>query len=141
MNTLSFTTQISAPRETVWRTLWEDATYRKWTAAFTEGSYAESDWMEGSTVRFLSPGGNGMYGVIEKSDPPAQMVFLHQGEITEGREVPKDWGGARERYFLQEGEGGTLLKVEVDVNETFSAYMTEVFPRALAILKELAEGA
>lgn len=61
MEKLHFSTNINAPREKVWDTLWNDNSYRKWTSAFMEGSYAETDnWKEGSKVLFLSPGGDGM---------------------------------------------------------------------------------
>jgi len=44
---LTFTTTIDAPKELVWRTMLEDETYRKWTRAFQEGSYAVTDWKPG----------------------------------------------------------------------------------------------
>jgi len=56
MNTLTFETQIDANTKKVWDTLWNDGTYRLWTAVFMEGSYAESNWEEGSPILFLSPG-------------------------------------------------------------------------------------
>ncbi|MGQ0827138.1 MAG: hypothetical protein ACT4ON_01960 [Bacteroidota bacterium] len=43
MEKLQFTIDIKASREKVWKTLWEDTSYRKWTSAFSEGSYAVSD--------------------------------------------------------------------------------------------------
>ena len=64
MTTLNFTTNIKAPAAKVWQVLWDDATYRQWTGAFQEGSYAVSDWKEGSKIHFLSPNGDGMFGII-----------------------------------------------------------------------------
>ena len=61
MSTLKFNTNINAPKEKVWETLWNDTTYQQWTAAFTAGSYTESDWNEGSKIKFLSPNGNRMF--------------------------------------------------------------------------------
>ena len=86
MATLNFSVTINAPKEKVWDVLWSDEGYRKWTAVFTEGSYAESDWKEGSKIRFLSAEGDGMYGIIHKKEPFEQMVFEHQGEIKNGVE-------------------------------------------------------
>ena len=37
MPALHFTVNINAPKEKVWETLWDDATYRQWTAAFHPG--------------------------------------------------------------------------------------------------------
>src|SRR6186997_2278666 len=114
MKTLKFTEEINAPKEKVWKTLWDDATYRQWTAAFMEGSYAETDWKEGSKVLFLSPGGNGMFSVIEKKIPNEQMIFKHLGEVKNGVEVPGDWAGAKEAYHLEEKNGTTQLDVQLD---------------------------
>ena len=51
---------INAPKETVWKTMMEQETYRTWTTPFHEGSYYVGDWnMEGSTVRFLGPSEDG----------------------------------------------------------------------------------
>jgi len=88
MEKLQFSVSINAPKEKVWNTLWDDNTYRQWTAAFMEGSYAESDWNEGSSILFLTPGGDGMFAVIERKIPNEQMSFKHLGEIKNGVQVP-----------------------------------------------------
>lgn len=84
MSTLTFSVAINAPREKVWETLWNDASYREWTAVFMEGSYAETDWNEGSKVSFLTPKGDGMFGIIQKKIPNVQMTFKHLGEVRNG---------------------------------------------------------
>jgi uncharacterized protein YndB with AHSA1/START domain len=100
MTTIDFTVHINAPKEKVWDMLWSDAGYRKWTSVFSEGSYAESDWQEGSKIRFLSPEGGGMYGIIQRKVPYEQMVFEQQGEIKNGLEETREWSGATESYCL-----------------------------------------
>ena len=60
MKTLKFKIEINAPKEKVWNILWEDASYRKWTATFCEGGYAVTDWKENSKALFLTPNGEGM---------------------------------------------------------------------------------
>jgi len=81
METLQFKIEINAPASKVWRVLWDDATYRKWTTAFCEGSYAVSNWNEGDGVHFLAPNGDGMYSVIEKKIDKQLMSFRHIGNI------------------------------------------------------------
>lgn len=139
MDTLEFSVQIHAPRERVWKVLWSDEGYRNWTAAFTEGSYAESDWQQGSPIRFLSPGGNGMFGIIQEMVPHETMVFEHQGEVRDGVEQKMDWAGARERYYLQEAAGGTELRVVLDINEEHREYFEKTFPLALEKVRQLSE--
>jgi hypothetical protein len=144
MNHLKFSTQIRAPREKVWNVLWNDITYRKWTSVFNEGSYAESDWNEGSKVKFLSPTGEGMYSRIDKKVPNEFMSFKHLGLIKEGKEQPQDeetqkWSGAMEDYRLKEINGLTELIVETDVTEDFQEFIEKTFPMALEKVKNLSE--
>ncbi|HYG50215.1 MAG TPA: SRPBCC domain-containing protein [Flavobacteriales bacterium] len=141
MKTLHFNVKINAPKEKVWKTLWDDVTYRKWTSAFSEGSHAVSDWKEGSTVHFLDGKGAGMYSKIAKLVPNEFMSFSHQGEIKDGKEQPanSEWSGSHENYTLKEVNDSTELLVDLDSVGEFEQYFTEVFPKALANVKNLAE--
>lgn len=139
MNRLKFQSTINAPKEKVWETLWNDATYRQWTSAFCEGSYAESDWQEGSRILFLSPDGSGMFSIIEKMVPLEQMSFRHLGEIKNGVEEPKDWDDATENYYLKGNNGVTELTVEMGITPDFEQYLSSAFPNALDKMKEICE--
>lgn len=140
MKKLNFSIHIAAPKERLWQTLWNDATYRQWTATFHEGSYAESDWKEGSKILFLGPGGNGMTSRIARLIPNEFMSFEHLGEVKNGVEdFSGGWSGALENYSLHEQDGGTELSVEIDSDDSFADYFSETFPKALARVKELAE--
>ena len=139
-----FSIDIHAPREKVWKVLWDDETYRHWTSVFSAGSYAVSDWKEGSKIQFLSSDGNGMFSEIAKSRPPEFMSFRHLGVIKEGEEQHVDqetenWVGALENYELKQKNGQTELTVEMDVTEDFQKYFQETFPKALEKVKELSE--
>lgn len=139
MEKSSFEIEIDASREKVWAALWNDANYREWTAAFIAGSYAESDWKEGSEIRFLSPKHSGMLSRIVKMEENTVMVFGHEKEIINGelREIP--WKGAQESYFLEEQNGKTRLVCTLDVSAEFKEYFGSVFPLALQKVKEIAE--
>jgi uncharacterized protein YndB with AHSA1/START domain len=140
MKQLDFSLSITAPAAKVWQVLWFDGTYRRWTSAFMEGSYAVSDWQQGSKIQFLSPSGSGMYSLIAELVPNQRMVFAHQGEVLKGVEQPPAaWAGAKESYFLSEKDGTTTLVVTLDTGEEYANYFAETFPKALAIAKELAE--
>jgi uncharacterized protein YndB with AHSA1/START domain len=140
METLQFSVNINAAREKVWEVLWNDTTYRQWTAVFIEGSYAESDWKEGSSIKFLSPGGNGMFGVIDKLIPNTQMSFKHLGEIKGGKEEKAAWAGATENYYLKESNGVTELRVGMETSGgEMDKYFRETFPKALERVKEISE--
>jgi len=139
MKPLEYHVKINAPKEKVWKKLWEDESYRKWTAAFAEGSYAESDWKEGSRVKFLSTKGEGMYAVIEKTIPNQQMTFRHLGEIKNGVKEPKQWEDATESYHLEEKNGVTDVKVSLGTVAEYEDYFNATFPKALDVLKKISE--
>jgi ligand-binding SRPBCC domain-containing protein len=139
MKTLRFTIDIAAPKEKVWENLWSDVGYRKWTATFIEGSYAESNWEQGSRILFLSPKGNGMYSVIEEKIPFEKMTFKHLGEIQDGVEKSRFEGEILERYKLSEKNGTTTLVVDADTTDDFEKYLNDAFPKALQILKQVSE--
>ena len=145
MKKLNFSIEIDAPREKVWNVLWTDETYRKWTSVFCEGSYVETDWAEGGKALFLSPGGNGMYSEIAKNTQNEYMSFRHIGNVVNGKEQPVDaatetWTGAMENYTLREKDGKTELLVDMDITEDHAAMFSDMLPRGLQIVKELAEG-
>lgn len=146
MEKMHFETRIQAPAEKVWKTLFEDATYRQWTSVFYPGSYAESDWKEGSKILFLSPEKNGMASRIKTMQPYKFLSFEHLGEVKNGvedyeSESVKAWTGGTENYTLQENDGVTHLSIDMDVaGDDFKTYFEKTWPNALQKVKELAEG-
>ena len=145
MKKLHFSTDIKASKEKVWDVLWGDKTYPQWTRAFSEGSQAISDeWQEGSRVQFLDGSGNGMYSVVAKNNPYQFMAFQHLGEVKNKKEMPldeksKQWSGSMEEYLLEENGDRIQVSVDVDTTDEMVDQMNEMFPKALARLKELAE--
>ncbi len=144
MKTLDFTTTINASTKKVWQVLWDDYTYPLWTKAFHEGSYAVSDWKEGSKIHFLSPQGDGMFSVIMDCKTNELMSFKHLGIIKAFKEQPENeetklWGDAMEIYSLKEENGITVLKTSLNSIEQYEDYFKKTFPIALSLVKELAE--
>jgi len=145
MEKINFATTINAPREKVWKVLWDDASYRNWTSVFTEGSYAKTDnWIEGSKVLFLSPEGDGMVSKVASNKPNKFMSFEHLGVVKNGvedteSESVKGWAGAKENYTLTEENGKTKLVVDLDSTDEFKDYFIKTFPVALEKVKKLAE--
>ena len=146
MEKQEFKIAIDAPREKVWNVLWEENSYRAWTAPFSEGSHAISDWKKGSKVLFLDGKGMGMVSKIDETIPNEYMSFEHIGYVKDGvedlsSEEVKNFAGAHENYTLKEVGGKTELVVDMDINDQYKDYFTETFPKALAKVKELAEHA
>jgi len=140
---------INAPREKVWDTMLGDVTYRQWTAAFNPGSYYKGDWSEGSKILFLGPnpeGGaeGGMVSRIKENRPHEFVSIEHLGMVVNGVEdtesnMVKEWKGFLENYTFNEKDGGTQLVIDVDMAEEMAKTMEEMWDKALAVLKELAE--
>jgi hypothetical protein len=66
------------------------------------------------------------------------MTFRHLGHIKDGKEQPEKIEGV-ESYFLTEENNKTNLKVELEMSEDYEKYFNEVFPKALANVKRIAE--
>lgn len=144
MEKQEFKIAIDAPREKVWNILWADDSYQAWTAPFSEGSHAITDWKKGSKVLFLDNKGMGMVSKIDETIPNEYMSFEHLGYVKDGVEdvtsdEVKSFAGAHENYTLKDIGGKTELIVDMDMNDQYKDYFTQTFPKALAKVKELAE--
>ena len=135
---------VEAPRERVWDVLTGDATYRQWTAEFAEGSHADTDWQEGSSVRFLGPDGTGLVGRVVVSRRPELLDVEYTGVVGGGSddtesEQARLWAGTHETYRLGEAGGGTHLAISAPMEDAYYDDMMGAWDRALARVKELAE--
>lgn len=146
MSTLHFSIVIDAPKEKVWDTMLDDATYREWTKPFNATSYYEGDWNEGSKILFLGTDSNGkniggMISRIAKNIPFEYISIQHLGMIEAG--VEKPWAAEHEgyeNYTFVEKEGGTEVLIELsNIPEEYSEMMSAMWPKALDALKSLAE--
>jgi uncharacterized protein YndB with AHSA1/START domain len=139
MQQLTFSVHINATPQAVWNTLWNDTTYRQWTAVFNEGSHAISTWQEGDRIDFLGPDGSGMYATIVKKDTPNTISFLHQGEIKNQQEIPFANQDGYETYILETIDNQTKLTANMNMPDEFVTYFNGTFPKALQTVKQLAE--
>lgn len=138
--TISFSIFIDSDREKIWEVLWDPKTYQEWAGVFCQGSHYIGELKQGNAIKFLGEDGSGLSSYIEKIIDREQMVFLHQKEIQKGKETDSAWQGAREIYYLKkETDNSTELQVIMDVTQDMESYFNEVFPKALILIKELAE--
>lgn len=144
MERKTFTIDINAPREKVWKTLWSAETYPKWTSAFAPGSKVETDWQQGSRALFLDVNRDGMISEIAEIREPEYLSFRHIGEIRDGKEDTtsekvKEYAGSEENYTLTETASGTHLEVELDIDEEYYEFFEKTWPKALSHLKSISE--
>lgn len=151
MERIQFNTDIQASAEKVYETmlgLKDIKTYEHWTAAFNPTSTYEGKWDKGSKILFVGVDENGKRGgmvseVVENK--PFEFVSIrHYGfvdgdqEITSGEQVEK-WAGGLENYSFSEQNGLTKVTVEMDTIEDYKDFFNEAYPKALTLLKEVAE--
>jgi hypothetical protein len=144
MERLEFKISINASPKKVWKILWEDETYRKWTSVFSESSFMKTDWKVGGKTLFLDGKGSGMVSTIIKMIPEKHISFEHLGIMIKGEEdytseEVKEWSGAHEKYTLTSNGKNTDVLIESDVIGKYKDFFTEVWPRALSLIKELSE--
>jgi uncharacterized protein YndB with AHSA1/START domain len=145
MRTLHFSARIDASPQTVWETMLGPDTYKAWTAPFCAGSYFEGSWEKGQRIRFLAPNGEGMASIIAENRPHEFISIQHIGILKDGIEdttsaAVKQWAPAFENYTLVPVDGGTDVRIDLDVEPEYEQYMAETWPKALAKLKSLCEG-
>jgi hypothetical protein len=148
METLHFSITINAPRKKVWDTMLSENTYREWTSAFMPGSFYRGSWDKGSKILFLGPDESGTTsGMVSRIKDSLKHEFVsieHLGFVEDGKEdttseAVKSWAGALENYTFKENKGQTEVLVDLDTSEEFKDMFLETWPKALEILKNLAE--
>jgi hypothetical protein len=140
---------INAPRERVWHAMLDDASYREWTRAFSEGGYYKGSWEKGSKIIFVGPdpktGKEG--GMVSRIADNREYEFIsieHLGIIRDGvedttSEEAKKWAPAFENYTFKEKDGATELSVDMDIDENEVEMFNKLWPAALQRLKEIVE--
>lgn len=149
MQKLHFSIFINAPKEKVWHTMLDDASYPQWTKAFNPTSRYKGDWSKGSKMLFFGVDPDtgeevGMVSSIAENKPYAYLSIEHIGIIKDGKEdttseEAKKWTPAFENYTFTEKDGGTEVTVDMDSMEEYAAMFNNMWPEALKKLKELAE--
>jgi len=151
MKKLHFSVIINAPKEKVWHTMLDAATYSQWTAVFNpvSTSYFEGNWEKGSTMRFIGPDpktgkAGGMLSRVAENKPAEFMSIEHVGIIVNGVEdttsdEAKKWVPAFENYTFVDKDGGTEVLVDVDTADEMAEEFARMWPEALQKLKALAE--
>jgi hypothetical protein len=142
MKKIQYSIEINTSKDIVWKTLWEDKTFRDWASIIDEGTYIKGVMKEGNEIQFISSvNGFGVTSLVEKCIQNEFVLFKHSADTKESgeQEREKEWTGGTESYSLTEKDGITTVTVKTDIpyeqEETFNVR----FPRALNRLKNLAE--
>ncbi len=149
MQKMHLSTQINAPKETVWHKMLDLDSYKDWTAAFNPGSYYKGDWSQGSKMLFLGPDPEtgeegGMVSRVAENREYTFMSIEHRGIIKNGiedttSEEARKWSPAFENYTFTEKDGGTELTIDMDVEDEYLQMFSDMWEKALVKLKEICE--
>ena len=141
MNELQFKVEISASKERVWDTLWQDETFRQWAGIIDPGTHMVGDLKEGNEVQFISGNGYGVTSLVEKLSTCEFLLLRHSADTQDKgkREREKEWTGGQETYSLAENDGTTTLTATFDVPEVLEGYFKSAYPKAFERVKVLAE--
>ena len=142
MKTIKKSIEISAPKESVWAVLLEDAYSRDWMSFFMPGTRAKTDWIEGHKIAFVDNSNNGIVGKITEKKPYERLVFTYDGMIYNGvedfeSENSKAMKGVTESYRLSSKEGATLLEIESGMDDDNFEEMSKAWESALQRISEL----
>jgi len=92
--------------------------YTRWTSAFGEGLYFKGSWQKGQTIRFMTPGRDGVVSDIAEDRPNEFISLRHFGYIVNGAEdtsseAIRSWAPADENYSREStiGAVGTAQAV------------------------------
>lgn len=135
---------LNSTKEKVWEVLTADNYTRQWYAIFSDGTYAETDWKEGSKAIFKDGSGSGLIGKIVASKPAEFLDIEYYGMLDKGVEdydgpLAQNMKGGHEIYRLASNNGQTTLSVELDMPEKYFAMMSTQWDDALKMIKELSE--
>lgn len=142
MNQIQFAVEIHSTKQKVWDTLWQDETFRQWAGIIDPGTYMIGELLEGNEVQFISENGYGVTSYVEKVVVGESLQLRHSADTQDsgqqGRE--KEWTGGAEIYSLAEKDGVMTLNVIFDVPPDMVEYFQDNYPKALQMVKALAEG-
>lgn len=136
--------EIEASPEKIWKVLLLDAYNQIWFSEFSKGSFAESDWKEGSKVLFSDSSGEGLAGTVAVHIPNEIVSINYHGILYKGAEdttseEARKWTGMSETYKVKKSGNSTVLTIELNVPAEYVDMFTKMWDNALKKIKELAE--
>lgn len=142
MKEMQFSIEINSTKESVWKTLWQDETFRQWARLIDPDTYMVGELEEGNEIQFISAAnGYGVTSLVEKVIENEYLQLRHSADTqdTGQRERDNQWTGSQETYVLTQNDGTTTLTVTFGVPSELEEYFRENYPKALEKIKQLAE--
>ncbi len=149
MKVLEYNVEIDAPSDIVYNVMIDKDHFKEWVAVFGPDSFYEGSWEKGRKIIYKSPdeSGNiqGMISSIKENIPNKEIFVQPIGIVQDGVEVysgdkTKDLDKSFENYlFIDNGDGTSVLKIEVAVYEELEDYFNDTWPKSLMVIKRISE--
>lgn len=132
--------EINAAPARTWAVLTGTETLRQWAAAFGEGTWAETNWAQGSEVVWKDNDGNmGAKGIILLNEPASLLKTGYYDDINSVPPTPL--GEYTEIFALAEKAGGTILSTDAGpLSLKHIKVHQPMWEEALQRIKKIAEG-
>ena len=133
------TLDLSAQPARIWEVITNKELIKQWAAAFSPGTYVETDWQPGHTVVWKTAEGEiGAKGVVVANESQKQLKIAYYDSFD--KEPPAEPGKYTETYKIRELDGHTQLLISCGpLEDKYAATHGPMWVQAVATIKELAE--
>lgn len=145
MQTLTFSTVITAPAKKVWDVITTKESYEAWTNSTHPGSTFIGSFEVDAHIRFVDASGSGTLVHITELIPHQLVKCVHLATLTNTGEadteshLAKSWIGTTEDYRLSETNSVTTIVIEMKTSTAWVAMFEESWPKLLTELKAMCE--
>lgn len=147
--TKTYSIEIDAPREVIWKLLVGRDSFGKWCEPFSPRPlFYEGEWALGQEIKYLTTTKEGLrvgtIGTIDEYVPNSHSRCTFSGVVENGQETrggDSEWIGTREQYDLTGDSAPYTLTVVGDFTDDMVDFFDDTWPKALQALKALAESA
>jgi uncharacterized protein YndB with AHSA1/START domain len=131
---------IAATPDKIWNVLVDHSTIKQWAAQFSEGTYVETDWQKDSDVIWRDKEGKiGAKGKVVETEAPGKLKVMFYDDPNAADGTPL--GTYAEHYTITGHDSNSVLSIEAGpLPHKEAEPMTSMWDKALAKMKELAEG-
>ncbi|MDA9129043.1 hypothetical protein N9J72_01030 [Candidatus Gracilibacteria bacterium] len=143
MKTLSYSVEVEAPVESLWKCIVDQEKYKIWIKAFSENSYMKGKWGLGETVYFLDDNMGGTKAEITQFEEFKLIEATHTAMVTkEGTEettgdMTEKWIGTKESYIFETTDTGSKMTLKVTTHEDFVEMFESASPKAMENIRSL----
>lgn len=138
-SSLSKSIEIEAAPEQIWEVITTPTRVRQWAKAFMEGTYAESDFQQGSIITWYTGDGEvAAKGIVTLKDKPSILELSYFDDPTQA--APASLDKYQEIFKLKTNGNKTVLTIEAGpLAVKYTNMHDPMWQKALELIKEVVE--